>query len=177
MNLVPYVVPSSLPFTVPVSLLFSVTVGYRRLPPTTRSSRSRRRASRLTVLRPSIVLGLVLSTLLVLPIVRPDPAPTGLAKQILFKNMEEMFYRFLKQNREFNNNQWPFLITVEDVEGKTMIGAMFKEPCPRSEGPDQVRRDHPGKESVDQVRHGQENRHGLSRWCGGQRPEQRYFFN
>ncbi len=37
---------------------------------------------------------------------------------MVFKNMEEMFYKFLKRDREFNNPRWPFLIKVRDVAGQ-----------------------------------------------------------
>ena len=46
---------------------------------------------------------------------------------MLFKNLEDMFYKFLKQDREFDNPRWPFLIKVRDVEGKVMIDATFKK--------------------------------------------------
>ena len=34
------------------------------------------------------------------------------AKLLIFKNMEEMFYKFLKKDREFNNPGWPFLMVL-----------------------------------------------------------------
>ena len=48
------------------------------------------------------------------------------AKLVIFKNMEEMFYKFLKKDREFNNPRWPFYIKVKDVQGKIMYDATFK---------------------------------------------------
>ena len=41
LELVPYVVPSTLPYTMPVSLLFAVTVVYGRIAETMKSSPSR----------------------------------------------------------------------------------------------------------------------------------------
>ena len=52
---------------------------------------------------------------------------------MLFKDLEDTFYKFLKRDREFNNPRWPFLIKVRDVEGKVMIDATFKK---RAKGKD-----------------------------------------
>ena len=49
------------------------------------------------------------------------------AKLVLFKNLEDTFYKFLRRDREFNNPQWPFLIKVRDVQGKEMIDATFNK--------------------------------------------------
>jgi lipopolysaccharide export system permease protein len=135
-NLVPYVVPSSLPYTIPVSLLFSVTVVYGRLAADNEIVAVKTAGlSAMTVLRPAIMLGLVLSVALVFLSYDLIPRANNVAKLIIFKNMEEMFYKVLRREREFNRPDWPFLITVHDVEGKTMIGATFKHRDPGSHDP------------------------------------------
>jgi lipopolysaccharide export system permease protein len=48
------------------------------------------------------------------------------AKLVLFKDMEDMFYKLLAKDREFNHPKWPFLIKVRDVQGSKMIDATFK---------------------------------------------------
>jgi lipopolysaccharide export system permease protein len=45
---------------------------------------------------------------------------------VLYKDMEETFYKILKKEHEFNSRGWPFLIKVRDVHDKTMIDATFK---------------------------------------------------
>jgi len=126
-NLVPHVVPGSLPYTIPVSLLFSVTVVYGRLAADNEIVAVKTAGlSALTVLRPSISLGLFLSGLMLYFSYEAIPRANNEAKLIIFRNMEEMFYKFLKKDHEFNNPAWPFFITVQDVQGKTMIGATFK---------------------------------------------------
>src|SRR5262249_21342924 len=51
------------------------------------------------------------------------------ARLAIFKNFEEMFYKILKKDREFQIARWPYLIKVRDidVDGKTMIAATFKQ--------------------------------------------------
>ena len=126
-KLVPYVIPSSLPYTIPVSLLFAVTVVYGRMASDNEVVAVKTAGlSAWTLLWPSILLGLGLSGLLIYLSSAPIPRANHLAKQAIFKDMEEMFYKVLKKNRELDRPNWPFLIKVENVEGKTLIGATFK---------------------------------------------------
>jgi lipopolysaccharide export system permease protein len=127
MNLVPFVIPSSLPYTIPVSLLFAVTVVFGRLASDNEIVAVKTAGlSAMTVLNPAIALGVILSVLLVYLSNELIPRSNTEAKLIIFKNMEEMFYKYLKKDREFNNRGWPFLIKVKDVEGKKMIKPVFK---------------------------------------------------
>src|SRR3954454_21291373 len=126
-TLVPYVIPGSLPYTIPVSLLFAVTVVYGRLPADNQVIAVKTAGlSAWTVLWPAIFVGGTLSGLLLYLSQGPIPIDNNQAKLVIFQNMEEMFYKFLKKDREFNNPRWPFLIKVKDVQGKTMLGATFK---------------------------------------------------
>ncbi len=45
---------------------------------------------------------------------------------VLFKDLEDMFYKLLARDREFNHPKWPFLIKVRDVQGSKMIDPTFK---------------------------------------------------
>ncbi len=45
---------------------------------------------------------------------------------VLFKDLEDTFYKWLKRDREFNSRAWPFMIKVRDVQGKDMIDPTFK---------------------------------------------------
>jgi lipopolysaccharide export system permease protein len=126
-TLVPFVVPGSLPYTIPVSLLFAITVVFGRLAADNEILAVKTAGlSAWTVLLPAITLGLGLSGLLLYLSNGPIPRANNMAKLVIYKNMEEMFYKFLRKDREFNNPKWPFLITVKDVRGKVMIDATFK---------------------------------------------------
>jgi len=134
--LVPYVIPTSLPYTIPVSLLFSVTVVYGRLAADNEIVAVKTAGvSAFAVLLPSISLGFFLSILMIYLSYAPIPRANHNAKLIMFRNLEEIFYRCLKNEHEFNNNGWPFLIMVKDVEDKTMIDATFKHRVSGSRDP------------------------------------------
>ena len=124
---VPYVIPSTLPFTIPVSLLFSVTVVYGRLASDNEIVAIKTSGVHpMNVLWPAYILGTVLSVFLLHASGTWIPRANSLAKLILFKNSEEMFYNFLRRDHELKNPRWPFQIMCRTVEGKTMIDATFK---------------------------------------------------
>jgi lipopolysaccharide export system permease protein len=134
-NLVPFIIPSTLPYTVPVSLLFAVTVVYGRLASDNEIIAVKTAGqSPMTMLWPTVFLGLLLSGALLVLSAGVIPRATHSAKLTIFKNLEEMFYKFLKKDREFNSPEWPFLIMVRDVEDRTMLDATFKHRA--REGPD-----------------------------------------
>ncbi|MFO0890182.1 MAG: LptF/LptG family permease [Isosphaeraceae bacterium] len=87
----------------------------------------------MTVIWPTIFLAAALSGLLLYVGRTWIPVSAHRAKMVIFKDLEDTFYKFLKRDREFNNARWPFLIKVRDVEGKVMIDATFKK---RSKGKD-----------------------------------------
>ncbi len=135
-TLVPFVIPGSLPYTIPVSLLFAVTVVFGRLAADNEVLAIKTAGlSAWTVLSPAIFMGLGLSGLLLYLSHTPIPLANVQAKMVIYKNMEEMFYKFLRKDREFNNNRWPFLIKVKDVQDKLMIDATFKHRASGAQNP------------------------------------------
>jgi lipopolysaccharide export system permease protein len=126
-HLVPYVIPSTLPYTVPVSLLFAATVVYGRLAGDNEIIAIKTAGlSVWCVLRPTLSIAVVLSLLLLWVSGGWIPRCTHSAKMVLFHDLEDMFYKMLARDREFNHPKWPFLIKVRDVEGSKMIDAIFK---------------------------------------------------
>jgi lipopolysaccharide export system permease protein len=127
-ELVPYIVPSTLPYTIPVSLLFAVTVVYGRIAGDNEIIAVKSAGlSVMTVIWPTILLATCLSGGLWFISRGYIPGSAHCAKVVIFKDLEDTFYKFLKRDREFNNPRWPFLIKVRDVEGKVMIDATFKK--------------------------------------------------
>jgi lipopolysaccharide export system permease protein len=148
-HLVPYVVPSTLPYTIPVSLLFAVTVVYGRLAGDNEIIAVKTAGLSVgTVLWPTIYLATGLSVLLFYMSNGWIPACTHEAKMVLFKDLEDTFYKLLKRDREFNHPAWPFLIKVREVRDnsgefpskdgivfqKFMIDATFKHKAKRRLG-------------------------------------------
>jgi lipopolysaccharide export system permease protein len=126
-ELVPYVIPSTLPYTIPVSLLFAVTVVYGRLAGDNEVIAVKTAGlSVMTILWPTFILAIGLSALLLYLSGEWIPRCTHQAKLVLFKDLEDTFYKLLKRDREFNSPRWPFLIKVRDVQDKVMIDATFK---------------------------------------------------
>lgn len=126
-GLLPYMVPGSLPYTIPVSLLFAVTVVYGRLASDNEIVAVKTAGlSTLFVLRPAIILGLSLSGILLYLTYAPIPMANHQAKQKVMADMEDLFYKTLKKDRQIDRADWPFLIMVRDVDERTMIDATFK---------------------------------------------------
>ncbi len=126
-ELVPYVIPSTLPYTIPVSLLFAVTVVYGRLAGDNEIIAVKTAGvSVMKILWPTFLLAIGLSVGLLFLSGTWIPQCTQRAHMVLFKDLEDMFYKVLKKEHEFNSPRWPFLIKVRDVKEKEMIDATFK---------------------------------------------------
>ena len=134
MHLVPYVIPSTLPYTIPVSLLFAVTVVYGRIAGDNEIIAVKSAGlSVMTVIWPTIFLAACLSGVLLHVSRGWIPRSAHRAKLVLFKDVEDTFYKFLKRDKAFDNPLWPFLIKVRDVDGRIMKDATFNK---RAKGKD-----------------------------------------
>lgn len=128
LNLVPYMIPTSLPYTVPVSLLFAATVVYGRLASDNEVIAVKTAGlSAMVLIWPIIGMALLLSGALSYLTATAIPMSTNAAKQVVFQNIEDMFYKKLKMDRVFDVPAWPFLIKVKDVDGRVLKGATFKQ--------------------------------------------------
>lgn len=129
--IVPFIIPSTLPYTVPVALLFAVSVVYGRMAGDNEIVAVKTAGqSALAVVWPILWFGLAIGTTLAVMSAEVIPRATAEVKRILFRDLEDRFYKQLKKDREFNNSGWPFFIKVNDIEGRTMLGATFKHRVP-----------------------------------------------
>ena len=55
---------------------------------------------------------------------------------VLFKDVEDTFYKFLKTRPRIQQPRWPFLIKVADVEGRIMTDATFNKRDKAKDGSD-----------------------------------------
>jgi lipopolysaccharide export system permease protein len=134
MHLIPYVIPSTLPYTIPVSLLFAVTVVYGRIAGDNEIIAVKSAGlSVMTVIWPTIFLAASLSAVLFHVTRGWIPLSAHRAKLVLFRDVEDTFYKFLKRDKAFDNPLWPFLIKVRDVDGRIMKDATFNK---RAKGKD-----------------------------------------
>ncbi len=125
-RLVPLVVPGTLPYTIPVALLFAVSVVYGRIAADNEVVAVKAAGlGAMTVLWPALWLGLVTAGALLVLSRDFIPRANRAAKEAVFRNLEDAFYKLLKKEREWPNKDWPFFIRVKDVRDKTLIGAYF----------------------------------------------------
>ena len=138
-HLIPFVIPSTLPYTIPVSLLFAATVVYGRLAGDNEIIAVKSAGlSVWIVLWPTIFLAVALSGWLLYASSDWIPRCSHSAKMVLFKDLEDMFYKLLARDREFNHPKWPFLIKVRDVQGSKMIDPTFKHKLKGSDDYDAI---------------------------------------
>ncbi len=124
--LVPYIIPSTLPYTTPVSLLFAVTVVYGRIAGDNEVIAVKAAGlSVMTMIWPTILLGAAVSSLLWLGGRTWIPASAHEAKMVLFRDMEDVVYKFLKRDKQFTLPRSPISIKVRDVEDRLLIKPTF----------------------------------------------------
>jgi lipopolysaccharide export system permease protein len=127
LNLIPYVIPSTLPYTMPVSLLFAVTVVYGRIAGDNEVIAVKSAGvSVMAVIWPAIFLGAIVSAFLWQMSRTWIPESAHQAKLVLFKDVEDLVYKYLKRDKEFTLPNLPVFIKVQDVEGRKLIKPTFK---------------------------------------------------
>lgn len=128
-RLVPYIIPSTLPYTTPVSLLFAVTVVYGRIAGDNEIIAVKSAGvSVMTVIWPTIFLGAAVSGTLWYLSRTWIPASAHEAKQVLFRDMEDLVYKFLKRDKQFTlPGSNPITIKVQDVEDRLLIKPVFRK--------------------------------------------------
>jgi len=132
LKLIPYMIPASLPYTVPVSLLFSATVVYGRLAGDNEVIAVKTAGlSAMVLIWPSILLALVFSLLLNHLSATFIPESNTAGKKVIYNNLEDLFYKKLKMDKNAEFPQW--VIHVNDMDGKTMIGPIFKQRAEKRE--------------------------------------------
>jgi lipopolysaccharide export system permease protein len=132
LKLIPYMIPASLPYTVPVSLLFAATVVYGRLAGDNEVIAVKTAGlSAMVLIWPSLLLALGLSLLLNSLSATFIPEANTAGKKVIFKNLEDFFYKKLKMERYAEFPQW--VIKVKDVQGRDLIGPTFKQRAEKRE--------------------------------------------
>lgn len=134
LRLIPLVIPGTMPYTAPVALLFAVSVAYGRLAGDNEVIAVKACGlSAMTIIWPSITMSLVISIGLLAMTQEIIPRANHQLTLTLFGEMEANFYKFLRKEREFDRNDWPFLIKVRDVlPDNTMVEPIFKHRVPGS---------------------------------------------
>jgi len=127
-QLVPHIIPSTLPYTTPVSLLFAVTVVYGRIAGDNEIIAVKSAGvSVMTVIWPTIILGAAVSGVLWYLSRTWIPSSAHQAKMVLFHDMEDLVYKFLKRDKQFSLPGSPITIKVQDVDGRKLIKPIFRK--------------------------------------------------
>lgn len=131
-RLIPLIIPSTLPYTAPVAILFAVSVAYGRLAGDNEVIAVKACGlSVMTIIWPVFSISLLLSFGLLYMTQDLIPRANHQLTLTLFGELEENFYKFLRKEREFDRQDWPFLIKVRDVlPDNTLVEPIFKHRVP-----------------------------------------------
>lgn len=131
-RLIPLIIPSTLPYTVPVAILLAVSIAYGRLAGDNEVIATKACGlSVMTLIWPVFSLALVMSLGLLYMTQDLIPKANHKLTLTLFGELESNFYKFLRKEREFDRQDWPFLIKVRDVlPDNTLVEPIFKHRVP-----------------------------------------------
>jgi lipopolysaccharide export system permease protein len=131
-RLIPLIIPSTLPYTMPVALLFAVSVAYGRLAGDNEVIAVKACGlSVMTIIWPVFTMAGGMSLFLLFMTQDVIPRANHRLTLTLFGELESNFYKFLRKEREFDRQDWPFLIKVRDVlPDNTLLEPIFKHRVP-----------------------------------------------
>ena len=125
--MIPMIMPVTLPYTVPVALLFAVSVVYGRM--ASDNEVVAVKAAGLgagTVLTPSLLLGAACCLVMIWASRDAIPRLNHEAKVRMMDDYANIFFMFLKRDKEMKPLGWPYDISVRDIEGHTLKDAIFR---------------------------------------------------
>jgi len=125
-EVLPYIVPSMMPFTIPAALLLTVCLVYGRLAGDQEVTAAKAAGvSVMTVLWPSILLGIVLSVLSFVLTDRVIPWALDQMEKRIVQMVEDVFFERLRTDHSFIDRQRGLEITVLDIRGKTLVSPVI----------------------------------------------------
>jgi len=126
-EVLPYIVPSMMPFTIPAALLLTVCLVYGRMAGDQEVTAAKAAGvSVMSVLWPSILLGIALSLLSFLLTDRVIPWALNQMEQRIVRMVEDVFFERLRTDHAFVDRQRGLEITVLDIRGKTLISPVIR---------------------------------------------------
>ncbi|MGH7130128.1 MAG: LptF/LptG family permease, partial [Planctomycetaceae bacterium] len=127
LRILPFVVPSLLPFTIPATLLLTVCIVYGRMAGDQEITAAKAAGINvLSLLAPSLVLGVVLSVCAFFLTDRAIPWAVANIQRTVTLAMEDIFLDMLRTQHYVINRDEGFSITVMRVEGKRLIKPTFR---------------------------------------------------
>jgi lipopolysaccharide export system permease protein len=128
---IPLLVPSTLPYTIPATTLFATCVVYGRLAADNEILAIKAAGINLmTVVKPGLILGLVMSGSTMGLYYRIIPYTHYLLRAMVFNDAEELLYSLLNKHHMISGTQLPYSMFVKSVQGKKLVDPVFKRKDP-----------------------------------------------
>jgi len=127
MAAIPLIIPSTLPYTIPATTLFATCLVYGRL--SADNEILAIKAAGINLLRviwPAVLLGMLTSVTTFILYYHVIPVSQYTMRAQFLKDVEELLYTMLKQDRCVNHPRLNYAIWVRQVEGKRLLDAIFK---------------------------------------------------
>jgi lipopolysaccharide export system permease protein len=126
---IPLIIPSILPYTIPGTTLFATCVVYGRLAADNEILAIKSAGiNLLTVVRPALFLGLVMSGFTMALYFEVIPRTFHHMRTMAFDDAREFLYSLLRKNKTIASNQKPYYsMDVKDVVNEKLIEPIFKE--------------------------------------------------
>jgi lipopolysaccharide export system permease protein len=124
---IPLIIPSTLPYTIPATTLFATCLVYGRL--SADNEILAMKAAGINLLRviwPAVLLGMLTSVATFALYYHVIPVSQYTMRAQFLKDIEELLYTMLKQDRCVNHPRLNYAIWVRQVEGRRLLDAIFK---------------------------------------------------
>lgn len=126
--LVVLLVPGTLPFTVPATTLFAVSVVYGRMAHDNEVTAVKAAGIPVSfVVTPAILLSVLCSVAIFGLYMEFIPHSHNQLRSTAWTDIEELIYARLRHTHCFNEPKVNYAITVREVQGRTLIGPIFKK--------------------------------------------------
>jgi lipopolysaccharide export system permease protein len=127
LEIIPFLIPSTLPYTIPATTLFATCVVYGRLAHDNEILAIRAAGINLIkVVWPAMFLGVVMSTVTLGLYYRIIPYTHRLMRSLFLKDVEDALYAMLRRDRQINYPKLNYAIFVRRLDGHRLVDAVFK---------------------------------------------------
>jgi lipopolysaccharide export system permease protein len=124
---IPLIIPSTLPYTIPATTLFATCLVYGRLSADNEILAIKAAGIHLSrVIWPAVLLGILTSAATFALYYHVIPASQYTMRVQFLKDIEELLYTMLKQDRCVNHPRLNYAIWVRQVQGRELLDAIFK---------------------------------------------------
>lgn len=125
---IPLLIPSTLPYTIPATTLFASCVVYGRLANDNEAVAMKAAGiDLLTILRPAILLGVLTTAVTASLYYSVIPRTQQMLQEQVLQDPEEVLYNWLRRERCFKLHNFPYVITVSDIQGRRLIDVVVKQ--------------------------------------------------